>query len=227
MFVVYTCLAPLRYGRYDDAEDAILRNLDVNLERTQSKIALLGLYYSSDNRTKLAAQLQDADWIKDVPARHLMLCAAKLGQKNLPAAVIDQLTSSLQGTPRRNIGRPGDFVIAVSPSWQIQNATVALNWGDREFTNPRLLSGGESVLLSFDGVTESGNPLTSISEKGDVSLTVKYPDTPPVRLSLKSKPEEARPLDISNLKLVGSQLDEALVLQQTLTQIIRRDEAVK
>ena len=30
-----------------------------------------------------------------------------------------------------------------------------------------------------------------------------------------------------NLKLVGSQLDEALVLQQTLTQIIRRDEAVK
>ena len=30
-----------------------------------------------------------------------------------------------------------------------------------------------------------------------------------------------------NLKLVTSQLDESLVLQQTLTQIVRREEAAK
>ena len=66
-----------KHGRFDDAEDAILRNLDVNLERPQSRVALLGLYYTSDNKAKLTAQLQDPDWIKDIPTRQLLLCATK------------------------------------------------------------------------------------------------------------------------------------------------------
>ena len=191
-----------KYGRFDDAEDAILRNLDVNLERTQSRIALLGLYYVSDNKVKLTAQLEDPEWVKDIPAQQLLMCAAKIGQRNLPAAVIDQLTSSLQGTPRLNIGRD-DFVVAVSPAWQIQNAAVTLNLGDRTFANPRVTGGHDSVLLSFDAIAEFGNPLTPIHDKNDVSLSIKYPDASPLKLVLKSKYDESKSLDISNLKLVG------------------------
>ena len=107
-----------KYRQFDDAEDAILRNLDVNLERPQSRVALIGLYYSSDNTPKMISQLQDPEWVKDIPARQLLLCAAKIGQRDLPIAVTDQLTTSLQGTPRFNIGRD-DFVVAVDPTWRI------------------------------------------------------------------------------------------------------------
>jgi tetratricopeptide (TPR) repeat protein len=191
-----------KYGRYDDAEDAILRNLDVNLERPQSRLALLGLYYTSDNKPKLAMQLQDPDWVKDIPAQQLLMCAAKLGQHEVPAAVIDQLTTSLQGTPRLNIGRD-DFVIAVSPAWQLQHAAVSLQWGDRTFSNPRVTGGRDSVLLSFDGVAELGGHLTSGHEIHDVALTIKYPDAAPLKLVLKSKSDASRSHDLSNITFVG------------------------
>lgn len=189
-------------GRYDDAEDAILRNLDVSLEKPQSRVALLGLYYSSHNRTKLAAQLQDPEWVREVPARVLLMCAAEIGQRDLPYPVADHLTMSLQATPRLNMGRD-DFVVSVSPSWQIQNANVTLNWGDQTFTNPRVTSGRESVLLSFDGIAEFGNPLTPVHGNQEIFLTIKYPETAPVKLTLQSKSESSKSLDLANLKIVG------------------------
>ena len=191
-----------KYGRFDDAEDAILRNLDVNLERPQSRIALLGLYYTSDNKAKLAAQLQDPDWVKNIPSQQLLMCAAKLGQHELPAAVIDHLTTSLQGTPRLNIGRD-DFVIAVSPAWQLQNAAVSLHWDDRSFSSPRVTAGHDSLLLSFDGIAEFGGLLALNQDNHDVALSIKYPDAAPLKLVLKSKGDSSKSHDISNITLVG------------------------
>ncbi len=191
-----------KYGRYDDAEDAILRNLDVSLERPQSRTALLNLYYTSDNKAKLAAQLQDPEWVKDVPARQLVMFAAKIGTRELPFTVVDQLTTSLQGTPRLNIGRD-DFVVAVSPTWQIQTANVSLQWGDRTFANPRVTSAHDSTLLSFDGIAEFGNPRTWSHDHHDVWLTIKYPEGSPLKLMLKSKTEGSKPHDLSNIPLIG------------------------
>jgi tetratricopeptide (TPR) repeat protein len=191
-----------KYRRFDEAEDAILRNLDVSLERQQSRIALLSLYYTSDNKTKLAAHLHDPEWIKDIPVRQLMLCAAKLGTRDLPWPVVDLFTTSLQGTPRLNLGRD-DFVVAISPVWQIQNANVSLQWGDRTFSNPRITGGRESTLLSFDGIVEFGNPLTWNHDHTDVSLVIQYPEEPPLKLVLKPKTEGSKPMEITNLPLVG------------------------
>lgn len=191
-----------KYGRYDDAEDAILRNLDVSLERSQSRVALLGLYYSSDNKAKLAEQLQDPDWVKDIPARQLVMIAAKIGQKELPLPVVDQLSTSLQATPRLNVGRD-DFVVAISPTWQIQNATVTLHVGERTYGNPRISNSRDSVLLSFNGVAEFGNPLSAARELSDVSMSIKYPDGAPIKLVLKSKIDDSKAFDLSNIKLVG------------------------
>lgn len=191
-----------KYQRYDDAEDAILRNLDVNLEKQQSRVALLNLYCASDNKSKLAARLHDPEWVREIPPRQLLTCAAKLGTRDLPWPVVDLLTTSLQGTPRLNIGRD-DFVIAVNPVWQIQQATVTLHWGDRNFTAPRVTASRDSVLLSFDGIVEFGNPMTWNHDHSDVSLTVQYPEEPPLKLVLRPKAEGPKPVEVSTIPLVA------------------------
>lgn len=216
-----------KHRHFDEAEDAILRNLDVNLERPQSRVALLGLYYSSDNTAKMISQLQDPDWVKDIPAKQLLLCASKIPQRDLPMAVVDQLATSLQGTPRFNIGRD-DFVVAVDPTWRIQNAAVTLHWGDRKFTNPRVTGGRDNVLLSFDGIAEFGNPLSWNHGDHDVWLSLKYADEAPLKLVLKSK-DMSKSHEIANITLVGrrhpiyhvvslEQNDIRLSLRQSLPQ---------
>lgn len=179
------CAAVLqKYGRSQDAEDAILRNLDVNLERSQSRVALLGLYYQTDNRPELAARLTDPDWVREVPIPQLILCAAKLSPAT-PQPVVEQIQLTMQGTPRLNLGRD-DFLLSASPAWQLQNANVALHLGDKTFTNPRFTPGRDSMLVSFDGIAEFGGPISANHDDRDIAITIKYPHSAPVRLTLKS-----------------------------------------
>lgn len=179
------CAAVLqKYGRSQDAEDAILRNIDVNLERSQSRVALLGLYYQTDNRPELAARLTDPDWVRDVPIPQLILCAAKLSPAT-PQPVVEQIQLTMQGTPRLNLGRD-DFLLSASPAWQLQNANVALHLGDKTFTNPRFTPGRDSMLISFDGIAEFGGPIAANHDDREVAITIKYPHSAPVRLTLKS-----------------------------------------
>ncbi len=185
------CAAVLqKYGHAQDAEDAILRNIDVNLERPQSRSALLGLYYQSDNRPELAARLTDPDWVKDIPASQLMLCAAKLAPAT-PQPVVDQLQMSLQGTPRLAFGKD-DFVLSASPAWQLHTATIALHIGDKTFTSPRMAAGRDAMLISFDGIAEFGGPLAPSQDDREIAVTIKYPDSAPVRLTLKSRGGDSR-----------------------------------
>lgn len=186
------CAAVLeKFGQHQDAEDAILRNIDVNLERTQSRLALLGVYYHSDNRPELAARLTDPEWVKDVSAAQLMLCAAKLAPA-VPQPVADQLQSSLQGTPRLVFGKD-DFVLSASPSWQLHTATIALHIGDKTFTAPRIAVGRDAMLISFDGIAELGGPLNAQADEREVAVTIRYPDAAPVKLTLKSRVGDSRP----------------------------------
>lgn len=195
------CAAVLqKYGRSQDAEDAILRNLDVNLERSQSRVALLGLYYQTDNRPELAARLTDPDWVRDVPIPQLILCASKLSPAT-PQPVVEQIQLTMQGTPRLNLGRD-DFLISASPAWQLQNANVALHLGDKTFTNPRFTPGRDSMLISFDGIAEFGGPIAANHDDRDVAITIKYPHSAPVRLTLRSGGTAIAPGDpLSSLAL--------------------------
>ncbi len=194
-----------KYGRHQEAEDAILRNIDVNLERPQSRVALLGVYYHSDNRPELAARLTDPEWVKDISAAQLMLCAAKLSPA-VPLAVTEQLQSSLQGTPRLVFGKD-DFVLSASPSWQLQTATIALHIGDKTFTTPRVAAGRDAMLISFDGIAEFGGPLAPIHDDREIAVTIRYPDSAPVRLTLKSRASDARPTveGLGGVSLAGRQ----------------------
>ena len=179
-----------KYGHHQEAEDAILRNIDVNLERSQSRVALLGVYYHSDNRPELAARLTDPEWVKDISAAQLMLCAAKLAPA-IPQPVSDQLQSSLQGTPRLVFGKD-DFVLSASPTWQLQTATIALHIGDKTFTSPRVAAGRDAMLISFDGIAEFGGPLAPNQDDREIAVTIKYPDSAPVKLTLKARGGESR-----------------------------------
>lgn len=186
-----------KYGRSNEAEEAILRNIDVNLERSQSRVALLGLYYQTNNRPELAARLTDPEWTRELPISQLILCAAKLAPAT-PQTVVDQIQMTMQGVPRLNFGRD-DFVITASPNWQLQNANVALHVGDKTFTNPRLVPGRDSTLVSFDGIIEFGS---SVDER-DISVTIKYPEATPVRLTLKSGLAAAPAEGLAGLGLAG------------------------
>jgi hypothetical protein len=191
-----------KYGRFQDAEDAILRNIDVNLERGQSRVALLGLYYQTDNRPELAARLTDPEWVRDVPVPQLIMCASRLSPA-VPQPVVDHIQLTMQGTPRLNFGKD-DFLLSASPAWQMQNAQVALHLGDKTFTNPRFTPGRDSMLVSFDGIAEFGGPIAASVDERDISVTIKYPNTAPVRLTLKSGGTAIAPSEgLGNLSLAG------------------------
>jgi tetratricopeptide (TPR) repeat protein len=184
------CAAVLqRAGEFDEAEDAILRNLDVDLERSQSRVALLGLYCQSRNLEKLTAQLRDPEVIRDVPAPVLLACAQTAGDARITSAVVAQLQSTFQAAPRFNLGRD-DLVLTAGPNWQLQNAAVMLHWGDKTYRKPRVAAQRESTLISFDGIGEFGSLFTSLPDKSDLSVTLQYPDFPPVTLHLSAKEGE-------------------------------------
>ncbi len=181
------CAAVLqRSGRTDDAEDAILRNLDVDLERTQSRVALLGLYCQSRSIEKLSAQLHQPDVIRDTPAPVLLACAQAVGNARVSAAMVQQLQSTLQAAPRYNLGRD-DLVLTAGPNWQLKDASVTLHWGNKTFRHPRIAAQKEATLLSFDGVEEFGSLFNRLPEDADLRVTLKYPDLPPVTLHLQAK----------------------------------------
>ena len=192
-----------KYGHNDDAEDAILRNLDVNLEKAQSRVALLGLYYSTDNKMKLASQLQDPEWVREIPTQTLIICAAKLGQSEVPVSVVEHLENSLKGAPRRNALRT-DFLVTANRSWNLHHAVVTLNVGDKSFSNPRLSVGSDnSQMLTFDSVADNGFIMPANRGNSDVSLTIKYPNATPIKLVLSSNGNAAKMTNIVPIPLVN------------------------
>ena len=191
-----------KYGHNDDAEDAILRNLDMKIEKEQSRVALLGLYYTTDDKVKLASQLQDPTWVREIPAQTLIICAAKLGQQEVPVTVVDHLEKSLKGTPRRNAIRT-DFLVTASRSWNLHHAVVTLNVGDKSFSNPRLSAGSDnSQILTFDSVADNGFIMPTNHGTSDVSLTIKYPDAAPIKLVLSSSGNAAKMANMVPIPLV-------------------------
>ncbi len=182
------CAAVLQHsGEYLDAEDAILRNLDTDLENSQSQIALLGLYYQSKQIDKLTAQLHQPELVRNVPVPVLLACAAQIGDERVTTAVVHQLQSTLQAAPRINLGRD-DLVVTAGPNWHLQNAAVTLTWNGKTYRKPRVAAQKESTLISFDGVGEFGSLFSHVPDHG-VDVTLKYPDFPPITLQLAASGE--------------------------------------
>lgn len=185
------------------AEDALLRNLDVNAERPQSLASLLSLYCQSQQTQKLAARLNDPEDVRQVSVPVLLRCAAVLGEQT-PSAVTNTLTASLLAAPRLGLGRD-DFVLTASPAWQLGTAQVTMQWGGQAFHTPRLVAGRDNwVQARFDGIFDWGGPLATLPENLETSITVKYPDAGTVRLVLRHNTDGTRTASVGAIQAASA-----------------------
>ncbi len=171
-------------GQHADAEDAILTNIDSNLERPRSLVHLLSLYYRTGDLEKVAERLADPRVCEVLPVPVLLRCAARLDRGHVPLAVQRQLAGSLRVTPTRVFGLD-DLVITVSRGWQFDEARLVLSLdGKPTRIRPKLVRHNDQLTATFAGVGEFGNPLSANPRMPVATLTLEYPDTPRVRLVL-------------------------------------------
>jgi tetratricopeptide (TPR) repeat protein len=168
-------------GHAEEAEEAILRNLDVDLERPQSLASLMSLYVHSDNDQKLITALNDPATVAELPALSLLQVAGKLGNRRMPAGAFRQLVTSLYVYERSSFGR-SQLVCMASPAWGLESAQTVMLGPQPERPDSRGISSRGSTQLSFksDGLihyTSAGEP--------QVMLEIRYADGQPVKLHLR------------------------------------------
>jgi hypothetical protein len=160
-----------RHKKIDEAEDAILRNLDVQLEVPRSATALLGLYYRQGRSKDIEKTLNNKDWLPQIPVISLVQASKKLSSGRLPPNLVDRLQQTIGVTVDRNFGAD-DLLLICDPIWQVNSAQVTIslpsgggNSVNRQSTphqqkneQRQQLATGETI-IRFRGVTESGNPL--------------------------------------------------------------------
>jgi hypothetical protein len=177
-----------RSGRTAEAEDAVLRNLDVDLERAQSTAALVSLYARQGKVSKLRSRLANPALVRSMPMPMLIRAAAVLGPQRIPDSVVAHWASSLTAHYELNYG-PDDFVLETTPLWNLQTSEMSLVVGDESFRQSTIaLTGGQSE-VRFARICEVGHPLYATSNPPPATLIVKYPDAPLVRLRLEARPE--------------------------------------
>ena len=181
------------HGEIDEAEDAILRNLDADLEKPRSAVALVGLYYRQNDLDRLANVLASPDMLASIPILSMVQCMERLGPERTPPAVVQRVRNSLRvAVERRFIGRD-DLIVSCGPSWQPGNAEIQLQlvgenspvWKGTE----RAVHPTGSHIVRFRGVVDAGS---QFGQKGiDLSgavLTLKYragkKPLPPMRVTL-------------------------------------------
>lgn len=168
-----------KHGRVAQAEDAILRNLDVSLESEQSLVFLASLYYHSHDRPKLVRLLNNPQVVASLPAPVLLRCAACLGAEQTPSGVMPAVLASLEVQQRSQFS--GDELqVRLSPAWQLHLARVeVLSRGQRLQPAP-VERVAESYQLRY--------PLGSSNTGGDGSISVRftYPDETLVEVALQS-----------------------------------------
>jgi len=177
-----------RHDRVDEAEDAVLRNLDTDLERRQSLVCLLSLYYHSGNVRSLSERLSDAEVVRTIPADVLLQCAALLGREKLPGVAAYQISASLYGRPDRNFGRD-EFVVRASGNWRLHTAEAKLVMGNRVLVQPRLSNSKGNFELRFRGVSEnSRSAKLDAGHERPIILVLTYPGAREFRMALGPLP---------------------------------------
>lgn len=173
-----------RNGLVADAEDAILRNLDVNLETAQSRVFLVSLYYHDGDTTKLARVLSDPEAVAELPAPVLLRCVAMLGPEETPDAVLTGVLGTLEAQPVAQFGQD-EFILSAGPGWQLHLATMTLFYGDEALPTPQMSMRNGQHLMRFTSPIEWGPTLTaSNSDMKPFVVQLRYPDDTTIKLTL-------------------------------------------
>jgi len=176
-----------RHAHHRDAEDLILCNLDDELETSHSTIALVSLYYHSNDSTRLAKLLNNRQVASAIPIPGLLLCARLLGGEDLPQPASQRLASSMNAEYRPGI-RSDVVMLRASTAWKLRDARPKLQLAGHETESSRFQAADEDVVATFrvDSVDR---------DRSDqhVNLTLQYPGIPPIRVTLSPGSAHQRP----------------------------------
>lgn len=168
-----------RHQNFDDAEELILCNLDEDQEAGQSRVALVSLFYHSENKSKLATLLNDPGVVREVPIPGLLLCAKLLGNNKMPENAQMYLASTLSASVRR-VGRGNAITLAAAPGWKIQDAQPEVVSGASAFHAVGYRPGAGGIHADF--VTEASDEQQP--EGRAIRVTLNYPGTPAIHITL-------------------------------------------
>ena len=105
-----------KHRRFAEAEDAVLRNLDADLETAQSGAALCVVLADAGEGARLAERLADPETVANLPPAALVRCAAAVTGE-LPAVAAEKLRRSVSVTPDR-----GGVVLTADREWGLPSA---------------------------------------------------------------------------------------------------------
>lgn len=167
-------------GQATEAEEAILRNLDVDLERPQSLSSLVALYQQSGNEAKLITTLSDPENITDLPAMTLLQSVATLGPRKMPPLAMQQLVTSLYAYDQTAFGR-SQLVCVASPAWNLERADTVIVGNHSEAPETRGMSSRGQTQLYFS----SQGVQTAATGEPELVMEIRYPESQPIRLHLR------------------------------------------
>lgn len=172
-----------RHGRVALAEDAILRNLDVKLEESQSTVFLAALYYYSRDERKLVKMMNDDQIVARLPAPVLLRCAALVGAEKTPSHVMKNILSSLAAFPQNRFGSD-ELTVRVGFAWQLHLASFEVRQAGRVLGDPQVIPGQGFYDLRFADRVDWGSRLGGGMPEPEVELALTYPDDTVIRLQL-------------------------------------------
>ncbi|MFV0443845.1 MAG: tetratricopeptide repeat protein [Planctomycetaceae bacterium] len=175
-----------KHGQVAAAEDAILRNLDVQLEREQSLVFLASLYYHSNERTKLARMLQNQAIVASLPAPVLLRCAACLGVESTPPAVMQAVVAALD-VQRRTQFNGEELQVRLSPTWQLHLARLDVAYRGQRLQPSPVERANDGYQIRYSVASSNGSTTGNTnSSGGPVNVRFVYPDQTQIDVALQS-----------------------------------------
>ncbi len=191
--VNFMAAAVLKRGKqYDEAEDALLRNLDVRLEQRQSLSALMLLFHETRDEKKLSDLLARPDVVQTLPAMTLLQCLTTLSHEHRPAKALHKLESSVAADIDLSLGRD-DVVFQFSRAWDVNNAKIQLHLAGREIENPYYQMHRNSQELRFRQIIELGTWLQQSKTPPSLILVVQNERSPELKFTFAAARPASNP----------------------------------
>ena len=163
-----------KHGFAEEAEDAILRNLDVDLEQRQSLAALISLYSRHKNLRKLRDYFVDRKKLSQIPSYALCDCALQENLKSYAKIAGDYLRSSIELEMDIRWGLE-DIEMKMTSNWDLDLAKVSLLFGTKEIGNSKTeRKKNGQYQIEFNRVGEFGKSVQSSLVPGQILMKISY-----------------------------------------------------
>jgi hypothetical protein len=173
-----------RHELYEEAEDAVLRNIDVDLETELSTGLLATIYIDAGQREKLVKLLSSKESLAVLPGPVLVRSIVHLGRERTPAVAMQQLRSSFYARPRLHF-RSDDLILVTGATWKADGSRALLQLGGRVYRRPRVHEERDTIELRFERVREMGLPFQPNAGPLNPVITLNYPEMPLIHVSLR------------------------------------------